>query len=190
MLRAVKIKMTELDLRSLKIVLVGEGVGKTSILDTFIERKLNLKELPRVYDNHVEMLLDPHQPVRYLLDLWDTSAHPGFDRIRPLTYSNVVSNFRLFYSKERRGFQMHSQYEIKMSPHSLSENNKCGSATVFMMLFSIEDRESLESVSTRWFKEIHTFNEAIPFYLVGPRSIFEQITRFRRKRAKKWPAFL
>ncbi|TRY71847.1 hypothetical protein TCAL_03967 [Tigriopus californicus] len=143
--------MTELDLRSLKIVLVGEGVGKTSILDTFIERKLNLKELPRVYDNHVEMLLDPHQPVRYLLDLWDTSAHPGFDRIRPLTYSNV---------------------------------------TVFMMLFSIEDRESLESVSTRWFKEIHTFNEAIPFYLVGPRSIFEQITRFRRKRAKKWPAFL
>lgn len=75
---------------SFKIVLVGDnGVGKTSLLMSYIERKFPEKdELPTVFVNS-NFKKDGPNGKNVELALWDTASHESYNRLRPLSYTNA-----------------------------------------------------------------------------------------------------
>ncbi|CCK69239.1 Rho family GTPase RHO4 KNAG_0C01260 [Huiozyma naganishii CBS 8797] len=73
----------------LKIVVVGDGtVGKTSLLMSYVQKTFPTEYVPTVFENYVTTIEGP-QDKCIELALWDTAGQEEYNRLRPLSYTNV-----------------------------------------------------------------------------------------------------
>lgn len=74
----------------LKIVLVGDnGVGKTSLLMSYMQDKFpQEEEIPTVFANSTTVIETP-MGESVELALWDTASQEEYNRLRPLSYTNA-----------------------------------------------------------------------------------------------------
>lgn len=70
---------------NIKVVVVGDGsVGKTSLLNAYVDKTFSTEYVPTVFDNRQTSILVDNK--EYSLGIWDTAGQEGFDRLRPLSY--------------------------------------------------------------------------------------------------------
>ncbi|QLQ78574.1 hypothetical protein HG537_0A08210 [Torulaspora globosa] len=75
--------------KHLKIVVVGDrGVGKTCLLISYVQREFPTGYVPTVFENYVTKVEGPRKKVIELA-LWDTAGQEEYNRLRPLSYSEV-----------------------------------------------------------------------------------------------------
>lgn len=74
--------------KPVKIVVVGDaGIGKTSLLTTYVSRVFPLDYVPPVLDQYTASVMINGQPV--IIGLHDTMGEPAYDRLRPLCYPDT-----------------------------------------------------------------------------------------------------
>ncbi|KAF7677997.1 Rho-related protein racF1 [Astathelohania contejeani] len=74
-------------MKNIKCVLVGdEGVGKTWLIRTYISGSVPPGDVNTVFDTYQKTC--EYKNEDYKLDLWDTSGHPDYYRLRKLSYLN------------------------------------------------------------------------------------------------------
>ncbi|QLL33775.1 hypothetical protein HG536_0F01000 [Torulaspora globosa] len=75
--------------KHLKIVVVGDrGVGKTCLLISYVQRQFPTGYVPTVFENYVTKVEGPKKKIIELA-LWDTGGQEEYNRLRPLSYSEV-----------------------------------------------------------------------------------------------------
>lgn len=73
----------------LKFVVVGDGgVGKTCLLISYVQRQFPTDYVPTVFENYVTKIEGPRNMIIELA-LWDTAGQEEYNRLRPLSYSEV-----------------------------------------------------------------------------------------------------
>lgn len=73
----------------LKFVVVGDGgVGKTCLLISYVQRQFPTEYIPTVFENYVTKIEGPRNTITELA-LWDTAGQEEYNRLRPLSYSEV-----------------------------------------------------------------------------------------------------
>lgn len=73
----------------LKFVVVGDGgVGKTCLLISYVQRQFPTDYVPTVFENYVTKIEGPRN-MTIELALWDTAGQEEYNRLRPLSYSEV-----------------------------------------------------------------------------------------------------
>jgi len=74
--------------KEIKIVVVGDGtVGKTCLLSVFATDEFSFEHIPTIFENKTKEFT--YNKKKYILDLWDTAGQENFDRLRPLSYTDV-----------------------------------------------------------------------------------------------------
>lgn len=72
-----------------KIVVVGDGaVGKTCLLISYVQHTFPTDYIPTVFENYVTKIRSPKGKCIELA-LWDTAGQEEYNRLRPLSYTNV-----------------------------------------------------------------------------------------------------
>lgn len=73
----------------LKIVVVGDGaVGKTCLLISYTQGKFPTDYVPTIFENYVTKVQGPNNKI-IELGLWDTAGQEEYNRLRPLSYTDV-----------------------------------------------------------------------------------------------------
>ncbi|KAM3161625.1 GTP-binding protein RHO4 [Lachancea thermotolerans] len=73
----------------LKFVVVGDGaVGKTCLLISYTQGSFPEEYVPTVFENYVTKMKGPGNAVIELA-LWDTAGQEEYNRLRPLSYTDV-----------------------------------------------------------------------------------------------------
>lgn len=73
----------------LKFVVVGDGgIGKTCLLISYVQRQFPTEYIPTVFENYVTKIEGPRNTIIELA-LWDTAGQEEYNRLRPLSYSEV-----------------------------------------------------------------------------------------------------
>lgn len=73
----------------LKFVVVGDGgIGKTCLLISYVQREFPTEYVPTVFENYVTKIEGPKRKIIELA-LWDTAGQEEYNRLRPLSYSEV-----------------------------------------------------------------------------------------------------
>ncbi|KPM38561.1 hypothetical protein AK830_g7970 [Neonectria ditissima] len=110
-----------------KLVLLGDGAcGKTSLLNVFTRGYFPTVYEPTVFENYVhDIFVDS---VHIELSLWDTAGQEEFDRLRSLSYVPHAN----------RG------------PRILPPDD----TDLIMLCYSVDSKDSLENVESKWVGEI------------------------------------
>jgi small GTP-binding protein len=88
--------MADSEIDEVKLVVVGDGaVGKTTLLFAYTEKKFIRQHVPTIFDNKTINVMVDKKPVSLML--WDTAGQEGYDRLRPLSYSET-DVFMVIYS--------------------------------------------------------------------------------------------
>ena len=78
----------KLIMKNFKCTVVGDGaVGKTTLLQSFVNNTTTDEYIPTVFDNYRTNLIIDNEP--YILDLWDTAGQEDYDKIRTVSYTNT-----------------------------------------------------------------------------------------------------
>ncbi|SCV03612.1 LANO_0G05182g1_1 [Lachancea nothofagi CBS 11611] len=94
----------------IKIVVVGDGaVGKTCLLISYTQGKFPEEYVPTVFENYVTKIKGPAKKVIELA-LWDTAGQEEYNRLRPLSYTNV-DLLMVCYSVDNR-ISLHNVEEL------------------------------------------------------------------------------
>ncbi|KAH7316863.1 P-loop containing nucleoside triphosphate hydrolase protein [Stachybotrys elegans] len=122
-----------------KLVLLGDGAcGKTSLLNVFTRGYFPTVYEPTVFENYVHDIFVDN--VHIELSLWDTAGQEEFDRLRSLSYGTFLSL-------------------LLSPPPSLFSPNQADSqppddTDLIMLCYSVNSKDSLENVESKWVGEI------------------------------------
>ncbi|KAK2024736.1 ras family protein [Colletotrichum zoysiae] len=114
-----------------KLVLLGDGAcGKTSLLNVFTRGYFPTVYEPTVFENYVHDIFVDN--VHIELSLWDTAGQEEFDRLRSLSYGRIIAQSRL------------------------SNIGLLGAddTDLIMLCYSVDSKDSLENVESKWVGEI------------------------------------
>ncbi|TPX07754.1 uncharacterized protein E0L32_010546 [Thyridium curvatum] len=112
-----------------KLVLLGDGAcGKTSLLNVFTRGYFPTVYEPTVFENYVHDIFVDN--VHIELSLWDTAGQEEFDRLRSLSYEET----------NERGAN---------TPTATTDDTD-----LIMLCYSVDSRDSLENVESKWVGEI------------------------------------
>lgn len=116
-------------MKNIKLVIVGDDkIGKKSLLFTYTMNGYPKEYLPTVFDTYGSTVMIDNKP--FNLQLWNTSGHEEYKRLRTLSYPKT---------------------------------------DIFLVLFSVDNRESLNNAINEWIPEIQHHCPKIPFILVGTK---------------------
>lgn len=80
---------SELTVVKSKLVVVGDcGCGKTSLIDRYVNGKYSDIYTPTGFDTYTTTY-KVSETYRIQMSIWDTSGDSGYDRVRPLSYSDA-----------------------------------------------------------------------------------------------------
>ncbi|KAK1995436.1 ras family protein [Colletotrichum falcatum] len=114
-----------------KLVLLGDGAcGKTSLLNVFTRGYFPTVYEPTVFENYVHDIFVDN--VHIELSLWDTAGQEEFDRLRSLSYGRIVDQ------------------------GGLNNIGLLGAddTDLIMLCYSVDSKDSLENVESKWVGEI------------------------------------
>ena len=125
---------------SLKVVVVGDdGIGKTSMLITYACDEVPSNYIPTVFDNYTEIITLDDRTVS--LSLWDTLGQDGYDRLRPLGYTETDVFLLCFSIASPESFE---RCRTKWHPEI---THSCPSAHVILVGLEEDLREDAGTVS-------------------------------------------
>ncbi|EFQ32545.1 Ras family protein [Colletotrichum graminicola M1.001] len=114
-----------------KLVLLGDGAcGKTSLLNVFTRGYFPTVYEPTVFENYVHDIFVDN--VHIELSLWDTAGQEEFDRLRSLSYGRIIGQ------------------------GGLNNVGLLGAddTDLIMLCYSVDSKDSLENVESKWVGEI------------------------------------
>ncbi|KAK2037887.1 ras family protein [Colletotrichum somersetense] len=114
-----------------KLVLLGDGAcGKTSLLNVFTRGYFPTVYEPTVFENYVHDIFVDN--VHIELSLWDTAGQEEFDRLRSLSYGRIIAQ------------------------SGLNNIGLLGAddTDLIMLCYSVDSKDSLENVESKWVGEI------------------------------------
>ncbi|XP_046856452.1 ras-related C3 botulinum toxin substrate 1-like isoform X2 [Xenia sp. Carnegie-2017] len=80
--------MAQIEQQTIKIVIVGDGaVGKTTLVLTYVDGVVPGEYITYVAEKCTKSRF--FNGVPFLLEIWDTPAQDGYDRLRPTCYTNT-----------------------------------------------------------------------------------------------------
>ncbi|XP_046856450.1 ras-related C3 botulinum toxin substrate 1-like isoform X1 [Xenia sp. Carnegie-2017] len=87
--------MAQIEQQTIKIVIVGDGaVGKTTLVLTYVDGVVPGEYITYVAEKCTKSRF--FNGVPFLLEIWDTPAQDGYDRLRPTCYTNTDVFFLCF----------------------------------------------------------------------------------------------
>ncbi|KAK5937833.1 Rho GTPase [Knufia obscura] len=130
-----------------KLVLLGDGAcGKTSLLNVFTRGFFPTVYEPTVFENYVhDIFVDG---IQMELSLWDTAGQEEFDRLRSLSYDDTQAIMLCFSVR----IPIPPPYPLPFP--QLGFLSPPDSPT-YLEETQVDNRPSLENVSTKWLAEIN-----------------------------------
>src|SRR3989337_125004 len=142
--------------RVIKCVIVGDGgVGKTSLLLSYIRKDFSTEYTPTIFDNYSVNLMIDDKIVQ--LGLWDTAGQEDYDKLRPLSYPQSDVFLICFSITSRNSF---NNVVEKWVPEV---NHHCPFTPILLVGTKVDlrcDRKVIEQMSSVGMKMV-SFEEGI-----------------------------
>ncbi|KAJ5076569.1 rho-related gtp-binding protein rhog [Anaeramoeba ignava] len=99
-----------------KVVFIGnDGIGKTSLIATYHDKKIPEKYVPTVYDNAKKIFQNEDKEIE--IQFWDTARYHGYDRFLPLFLSQSNLTVICFAINDYESFENIENYWILQVDH-------------------------------------------------------------------------
>lgn len=97
-----------------KVILLGEpGVGKTSIIERFVDRTFKGTTMATIGSSYSTTTFTMDNGMVYVLDIWDTAGIETYRSINKIFYRDALIAILVYDITNRRSFDQLKEYWIK-----------------------------------------------------------------------------